>query len=199
MDSYERLKAELPKIAKAVNEFTSEQVQQEAFRALLRALAGDAAASPNPAEAPADGEEPKRLQKRGTGAKGAKASAAVARSGGRLKVTVPTLDKTLDLRPKGAKSFVDFADEMKPANGNEKNLVAVYYLERIAGMANVNVNQIYTCYRDVPWRVPNNLRNALAVTASTKAWINTADMDDIKVTPSGENIVVHDLPAKSKT
>lgn len=200
MDPYDRLKAEMPEIAKAVNEFKSEQVQQLAFRALLRTLAGEASGSVD--EDAADNEAgagivPVKRQRRRAVAKKPDASPG-SRATTRAKVAAPTLDKTLNLRPAGAQSFKEFVAEKLPRDNNERNLASVYYLERIAGVTGVNVNQVYTGYKEASWRVPGNLRNALAVTASTKGWINTKNMDALTVTPAGENHIEHDLPAKPK-
>lgn len=204
MDPYERLKSEIPNIAKAVNEFKSEQVQQQAFRAMIKALgiapvetpdeddedaaeeaAGDSGASTSTRRAP-------RRRRRAS----VKESGDTTKGATRLKAAPPTLDKTLNLRPAGKKAFKDFAAEKNPENANERNLVAVYYLEKEAAVGKVNANQVYTAYKETGWRLPAYPRNSLQVTASTKGWINTSDMEDITVTPSGENSVDHDMPAK---
>ena len=206
MDPYERLKAEIPEIAKAVNEFKSEAVQQQAFRALIRALGGEAPEPPG--EDDDDAGEPaaggagtevtttRTRRRRKTTSKASNGDGAT-KATARLKATAPTLDKTLNLRPKGKQAFMDFAKAKNPDNANERNLVAVYYLEKVAAVGKVNVNQVYTAYKEAGWRLPAYPRNSLQVTSSTKGWLSTADMNDITVTPSGENHVDHDLPAKT--
>jgi hypothetical protein len=206
VDPYERLKAEIPSIAKAVNEFKSEAVQQQAFRALIRALGGD---TPEPVEDDDDGdaaEEPaagaaaataNRSRRRRKATSKASNDDGASKATARLKASAPTLDKTLNLRPKGKQAFVDFAKAKNPDNANERNLVAVYYLEKVAAVGKVNANQVYTAFKEAGWRLPAYPRNSLQVTASTRGWINTADMDAMTVTPSGENHVDHDLPAKT--
>jgi hypothetical protein len=191
---YEKLKAEIPEIAKAVNEFKSEQVQEQAFRALVRALTGDmpAEGDSNTPITSDDSKSKSRKRQRGVSSTDAEGSAGKP---ARPKAVSPTLDKALDLSPKGKKSFKAFSTEKAPANGNERNAVAVYYLEKISGAGDVNANQVYTCFKEAGWRLPSNPRNALQVTASTKGWIDTAGMDKIKMTPRGENFVEHDLPA----
>jgi hypothetical protein len=208
-DPYERLKAQMPEIAKAVNAFASEQVQQQAFRVLIRSLAGDRAgdepdASEDVAEGTPDkGELSDRRPRHGRGkraavAKAASATGIPARATGRRKAGPLSLDKSLNLRPKDRQSFADFAAEKTPRTQHEKNVVAVYWLTRVAGLGQATVDQVYTCYKDRTWRVPPDLRNNLAVAASTKAWIDTSNMDDLKVTVNGENYVEHDLPPKPK-
>jgi hypothetical protein len=207
VDPYDRLKTELPNIAKAVNEFKSEQVQQQAFRALLRALAGEAIPEAEPEEEvpepgaadPGDGTSASAEKRRRRQAKAPASKAGGAKSAARAKLgAAPTLDKALDLRPKGKQSFKDFVDEKKPATVSERNAVAVYYLEKVAAVGKVNVNQVYTCFKEAGWRLPAYPRNALQVTASTKGWINTSDMDDMTMSPRGENFVEHDLPSTAK-
>jgi hypothetical protein len=48
------------------------------------------------------------------------------------------------------------------------------------------------------WRVPTDLVNSLRVTASRTHWIDTRSMKALKITPSGRNLVIHDLPAQPK-
>jgi hypothetical protein len=143
---------------------------------------------------------PKRRRRRRRGAAREPGSASTPTKGaGRFKETAPTLDKNLNLRPKGVMSFKDFAAQKNPRNLNERNLVAVFYLERVAAVGKVTSNQVYTCFKEAGWRLPAYPRNALQVTASTKAWLNTSDANDITVTPAGENVVDHDLPAPPKS
>ena len=56
---------------------------------------------------------------------------------------------------------------MGPRNATEQNVVAVYYVDRIAGQKPVTTDQVYTCYKDRNWRVPKNFRNALQKTAAS--------------------------------
>ena len=105
--------------------------------------------------------------------------------------------KDLDLRPEGAQSFRDFARGKKPATNLKKCTVAVYYLSRVLSVAGINVNHVYTCFKDVKWRVPSSLHTTLAETASRHGWLDTGDMENIALTPGGEAMVEHDLPGTS--
>lgn len=116
----------------------------------------------------------------------------------RRKAGALSLDKSLDLHPKGMQSFAGFATAKAPKSTYEKNVVAVYWLTRVAGQDAATVDQVFSCYKGHGWRVPANLRNNLAVTSSTKGWIDSSSMESIKVTVGGENYVEHDLPAKAK-
>src|ERR1044072_1665443 len=66
-----------------------------------------------------------------------------------------SIDRNLDLRGKGdVPSFKDFYESKKPRNLAEFNAVAIYYLQKIAGIEPVTLNHVYTCYREVDKRAP---------------------------------------------
>lgn len=110
----------------------------------------------------------------------------------------PTIIKELNLNPSGKQSFKSFAEDKLPSANNEKCVVSVYYLLNELELDNISVNHIFTCYKNVGWRVPANLYNIVAVTASRNGWLDTSDMNNIKLTPHGGNLVEFDLPKKSK-
>jgi hypothetical protein len=128
-----------------------------------------------------------------------KPAAGKSSSRKRTRRTSPSLDKTLNLRPKGKQSLKDFFDEKKPKGQDEMNAVFVFYLASELGQAHATYNQIYTSYKEVGVRVPANIANSLAVTASRKGWVDTETGDEIALTPGGENLVIHDLPREEKT
>lgn len=108
------------------------------------------------------------------------------------------MDKMLNLKPSGGKkSFTEFAGEKNPPSNHEKNTVAVYYLKKELEIEEVNVDHIFTCYKNAGWRLPPDLALALPVTASRKAWIDTSSLKDISITVHGENLIEHDLPKKA--
>lgn len=135
-----------------------------------------------------------RGAKRGTGSD----KKGKAHSGKAKRRQSVGLVKDLSLRPKEKKSFVDFANEKKPANHNDKVTVCVYWLTKEAGQK-ATAEHVNTCYQGADWKRPSDLRDTLRQTASKKGWIDTADSDDIKVTTSGEDHVKHDLPAPATT
>jgi len=105
--------------------------------------------------------------------------------------------KDLNLRAEGAQSFRDFARGKKPTSNLKKCTVAVYYLSRVLSVPGINANHVYTCFKDVNWRVPSSLHKTLAETASRHGWLDTSDMENIALTPRGETLVEHDLPGTS--
>lgn len=113
--------------------------------------------------------------------------------------TAVSILKDLNLRPKGKKSFIEFANEKQPKGHPEQCTIAVYYLQHVINIGKITPSHIFTCYRDVKkWRLSSNLPVILRVIASRKGWIDTANIEDIKVTPHGMNLVDQDLPRKKK-
>jgi hypothetical protein len=105
--------------------------------------------------------------------------------------------KDLILKPKNKKSFRDFIKEKKPSNHKEKIVVCIYYLSKSLEKQNVNINHVYTCYKDADWKVPADFKNMLHQ-AGSEGWLDTKDGENIIVTPIGENLVEHDIPRKEK-
>lgn len=110
----------------------------------------------------------------------------------------PSIVKDLNLKPSGKKSFADFVNEKSPSFNTERCVVCAYYIINELKQGPVSVNHVYTCFKSMGWRLPGNLENTLYWTASQKGWLDTADMSDIKVTISGDNLIEHDLPRKEK-
>jgi hypothetical protein len=109
-----------------------------------------------------------------------------------------SLIKDINLEPSGKKSFEDFANEKLPSSHPEKCVVCVYYILNELQQGPVSVNHVFTCFRDIHWRLPADLKDVLYWTASQRNWLDTSDISDIKVTPSGNNLIEHELPRKEK-
>jgi hypothetical protein len=186
------LLARMPEIAKAVSAFP-EGVQQSAFDALIAAATG--AAAPTPTSPTADQEKRKKpttRKRQATGDDMYKPRRARRTAG------APTQLRDLDLAPNGKKSLREFAEEKKPATNHDYNVVSVYYLTEELGISEVTLNHVFTCYRDRRWKEPANLPNSLALTSSRKRYLDTSNLDDIKLTPAGRTRVEHGLPTKAK-
>lgn len=198
--TFDDLMGQMPSIAKAVNAFESEAVQQAAFEALVAAALGDTpSVRRDGAEEPVD---PKTPRKRAPAKKRAAKRPAGGENGrprsSRRASTSPQLVRDLNLRPKSGQHFVAFVDEHNsPKKNNERLLLAVFWLERVAQVDGVTADHVYTCFKEAKWKVPANLRNALQVVATRKGWITTTNMDDIKVEIAGENFVEHDLTSRA--
>jgi hypothetical protein len=197
---FERLLKALPDIASAVNQFESATVQEQAFEALVRALG---LAEPPPAAAPAVAGMDFATSANGdlngeAGEVETETTTTTTRRRRRPASTAVSADRDIDFRPAGKQSFRDFVAEKKPATNDERNLIAVYYLEQILGMSRIGASHVLAAYKDCNWREPASPVNSLQVTASRKNWLNTADITAIRTTPPGRNMVEHDMPLPAK-
>lgn len=99
--------------------------------------------------------------------------------------------KDLDLsQPESLKNF--YAQKISQS-ALEKNTIFIYYLAKIANIKNINLNHIYSCYKEVSGKLPAALKQSLADTSSKKGWIDTKSMNDIKITIKGEGLVEREL------
>jgi hypothetical protein len=197
-DDFKELLARMPEIAKAVNGFTSDVVQQEAFAVLVGALGtaqGAGGATPRGQGSGDDSGSPARTSRARKTSK--KATPTKAASAKRAKAKAPTVVASLNLRPNGKTALEKFATEKAPESAQERNVVIVYYLKEVLKLGDTTVDHVFTCYRAMKWKLPSNLRNSLAITKSKKGWLDAADMDSIQLTTVGTNYVEHDLPKKS--
>lgn len=103
--------------------------------------------------------------------------------------------KNLDLHPSGKKHLREFYEEKKPKTQTEQVATFVYYLSHVLEVAGVTANHIFTCFKDVNVRAPNDLPQIIRNTAGNKhGWVDCSNASDIKITNPGENLVEHDLP-----
>jgi hypothetical protein len=108
----------------------------------------------------------------------------------------PSLVKDLNLAPKGKTSFADFIEKLKPKVGPERYAACVYWLHSEGGVQTITPNHIFTCFKQLNWRRPGNLRKQIILAASRSGWLNTANTDDIKLTPQGDNLITIDIPKR---
>lgn len=118
----------------------------------------------------------------------------------RQKRKPPTMSlvKEMDLRPKGAESFIDFWDSKHPVSQPQALTVAVYYMKKVLSLAPVTPNHVYTCLKEVRYRVPNDLPQIIRNCATREGWVDTKNINDLQITTRGENFVEHDLPKAAK-
>ena len=114
---------------------------------------------------------------------------------GKKAKPIISMDKSLNLAPSGKKNAGQFAAEKQPANLLHKCVVAAYYLREFIDGEKVTVSGVYTFFKALGWPLPADLKNKLSQ-AGTAGWLDTSDFEDIKITPIGENLVEHSLPAK---
>ena len=117
------------------------------------------------------------------------------KAAGSKKKVVLTVDKEINLFPKDKQSAIDFAKEKSPTNAMQKGVVAIYYVKEVLAYEKIGVPQVAAFFKAVEWKMPSDLINTLQQ-AGTQGWLDTASSEDIKITATGENLVVYQLPAK---
>jgi hypothetical protein len=131
-----------------------------------------------------------------TGAEGKPSAGAPPRrriarkSGGRKWEAV----RNIDFRPEGLQSLRDLVAEKQPKSINERNLVAIYWLEQVLEIQEIGMGHLLAAYKEEQWREPSDLEIAARSTASRTHWLDTSNTKAIKTTPTGRNIVKHDMP-----
>jgi hypothetical protein len=206
-DKFDRLLGAMPRIVEAVNAFSSEKNQRAALDALVQAigiapltstLASDPAApdrEPNTSNGDLGAlvDDPGNEVEAEVGSPTVKPSARRRRA---LKKAEPVRD--IDFRPEGKQAFKDLAEEKQPTTIDQKNLLAVFWLEQVASIQEIGVGHVMAAYKDRNWREPANPANSLQATASREHWIDTKNMKAIITTPSGRNEVNFEMPTKAK-
>ena len=103
-----------------------------------------------------------------------------------------SLITSLNLNPKGKKSLKDYFAQFSTKSNFEKNIVILTYLSSELGEKNIGVNMIYTCLKHLGLKIPN-IKQSLFDTKNRKGWIDTANVEDLKITVSGENFMEHEI------
>jgi len=187
----EQLLRQMPEIAKAVNEFKSEELQRKAFEALVLA-----AGIPSSAIASRQ-EEKLSLQAKRIGTprkqKGGADEVANQGRGRRSGDTYRVLD--LDLRPSGKPSLREFMKQKGPSTDPEKYACMIQYLKQHLGIESVTPDHLFTCFKEIAEKVPN-IRQGLINTYHRHGWITKTGKSGIALTRAGQNVVEHDLPRK---
>jgi hypothetical protein len=136
-DEFDRLLAAMPSIAKVVNEFQSEDVQRNAFAALVQAMGVTSLDAKHHRDQRVRDNVHERQPESPVPDTKPTEAASEAKNGKRPRKSAVRRGlapaKDLDLRPSGKQAFRDFVAEKDPSTINERNLAAVYYLENVHG------------------------------------------------------------------
>lgn len=109
----------------------------------------------------------------------------------------PQLIKNLDLSGGGInKSLRDFVAEKKPTTNIERTTVFVYYLQNTLQLTEITIDHIFSCYKDIGVRLPQNMQQNLFDTASSKYGYIEVNNGNYTMSILGTNFVEHDLPKK---
>jgi hypothetical protein len=196
--SYELLKGKLFEISKIVNAFNSESLQKQVFNIFIKSiLSGDKnLITQDDTDETIDLSNNNALKKKKKVVAIQGGNTARPNTGKRRGEHKPSFVKNLNLRPTGKKSLKVFIDEKRPKDNQERYAVIVYYFKKLFSIDKVGLDHIYTAFKEIDKPVPNNIRGGITVTAARKGWIDTGDVEDIKLAIPGENFVEHDLPKK---
>ncbi|MDO9485391.1 MAG: hypothetical protein Q7K25_04950 [Actinomycetota bacterium] len=189
-DQFDALLARIPEIAKAVNAFTSPEIQQAAFELLVATMSDEDA----PVKPPKDPSKTITKSAKKTVRKTSAASdtpADVSKPKRQISASPPKIDKDLDLVPKGKRSFKEFVASTQPANNNERVLVAAYWLTHEIDEDATTRDRIFTCFRDSAWPIPTDLSNTISQTGSKNLLSSTRT--EIRVSVNGINFVEHTM------
>lgn len=99
----------------------------------------------------------------------------------------------INLYPTDKENLKDFYGKYISKTFFENNLLYVFYLEKMLKVSEITVDHVYTCYKKTGQKVPGNLYQSLADTRKLKGWIDTKNMNDLKVSIQGENHVDHEM------
>lgn len=121
-----------------------------------------------------------------------------AKSGsGKPKKRAPlSIVKDLDLAKGKNGKLKEFYEKYDAKTNLERNLVFVYYMQHELEIEGITDNHVYTCYRNVNAKLPTALRQSLLDTAHRNGWLDTSDMNNIRVATAGMNYLEHDMPKK---
>lgn len=84
----------------------------------------------------------------------------------------------LDLAPEGKDSLVSFMAKHKyRQSAMQLNLLFAYYLKLVLKIDGINQNHLFTCYKKLGLKVPNNLYHSISDTISKNHWLMNASND----------------------
>lgn len=107
----------------------------------------------------------------------------------------------LDFYPQGEPSLKDFFAEKAPKSDVERCLVFCYYLQETLATSPFGIRHVMAGFRDMRERIPADLRGTLRNMREgkkgSKGWLSIKDLDNIRVTTGGLNLVLHEMGKKS--
>lgn len=122
-------------------------------------------------------------------------SSKVRASANESRSPQPQMVSTLDLSPEGKESLAAFMSRHKyRKSSSQQNLLFVYYLKQVLQLPNVTQDHVYTCYRELGAKLPNDLYHSLSDNISKNRWL--MNISDLTLTTKGLNFVEHDMTDK---
>ena len=125
----------------------------------------------------------------------AKTERSVASKTKESKSSQPKFLEDLDLAPKGKDSLESFmAKHNYRESAMQLNLLFAYYLKMVLKIEGVNQNHLFTCYKKLGLKVPNNLYHSISDTITKNRWLMNAS--NLVVTVAGQNVVEQTMRIK---
>jgi len=200
MKEYEELKKELKEIAQILKEYP-ESLQPDVFNLMSKAFMGnlDFSESKKPAKNVEVVKEISSPSKQKTTPIQNGNTTTTKKRTSSSKDSYKIV-KTLNLKGDSSNpSLQSFCEDKITTSSIKFNVVAAYYLKRILNIENVTPDHIYSCYKEMNIKLPTRLLQSLRDTAGSKyGYLDTSDINDIKVPVTGENYLEHDLVQKPK-
>lgn len=149
-------------------------------------------------EAPPIEEEIKRTEKENTSVEKQEKELKIDRGGRRLKNNSNTeLQLITDLDLNGTSynmSLKKFVEEKNPTSNLQRTTVFIYYLQMALGLKQITMNHIYTCYKAMDFECPNNLKQNLNDTCSSRYGYVSRKNGNYAITAIGKTFIENDLP-----
>jgi hypothetical protein len=115
-------------------------------------------------------------------------------SGKKTTSKLPKQLMDLNFRPSGKISLKDFYSKYDVKTNFERNVTYVYFLSKEMKIKNITLDHIYTAYKETNQKVPGDIYQSLVDTKKHKGWVDTTNIEDIKLSVQGENYIDHDAP-----
>ena len=109
--------------------------------------------------------------------------------------TTGQLLKDLDLSGRGVtnQKLKDFVAQKNPKTNIQKTAVFLYYLQHIMSIEEITIDHIFTCYKNMGYRMPDNLHQNLSdICSSRYGYANRTD-GKFSMTVRGDNYIEHDI------
>ncbi|MGC4030548.1 MAG: hypothetical protein QM754_02205 [Tepidisphaeraceae bacterium] len=99
----------------------------------------------------------------------------------------------VDFVPSGKTPLKVFFAEKKPKTDMDQVLVICYWLQNILIIPAITPGHVLSGLKHVAEPVPKDLAQTIRNAAKKKGWFNVADINAIRLTTVGENVVEHEL------
>jgi hypothetical protein len=99
----------------------------------------------------------------------------------------------LNFRPSGKPSLKQFMDQKNANSDVEAVVVALYYMQHTMGLPKIGPAHVMTAFKEAGKAIPVDLRQTIRNIKKSKMWLNFTDLEDIRTTTQGDNVVEHEM------